>query len=467
MEELRRSVKVFFLAAWVLCGVAAAAEPEVRALEQRVERLEQEKSQLLDVVRQMQERLDRLEGRAATPEAAAPVELASRVGKLEAQAAEQKDKGTLWSDRGEEIQFSGRVEMEYRDTERETDYYRQSTANPDGTFQFDKAVLQVDVKFTRDIDALLRLDMYENDARIKEAYLDWEHLPIHSRVRVGLQDVFWRPSRITEVYPLPGAAFWRSRDLGIDWRWQLDPVYGHLAVYNGLPLADHEIGEDESFPMIRDDFANVDMNNNKVLGAGLGWKQGWTDDLSTDVLVFAALGDISHEDREFLALAFPPLTLPGYTLAGYPADGDSDRLRAGINALLEWRELRLFGQYMTAEDGALERDAWYVEAAYRFQSGRKYFRSFRPLVRYGEIENDLPANPFSSLTWDRHRWTLALITEVAKNIELKAEYYWNLEDTGVGDIDFGLLPDRIPYTTYPRHDYMDNNEFLLQLRWEF
>ncbi len=472
MEARPNSVKCFFLA---LCGLAMLAWPSparsAESLEQRVERLEQENTQLRGLVQSMQSRLEQLEGgaavKAATRAKSASPGMEQRVAALEERDTEQKNKGWVYSQKGEKIRLSGRVEVEYRDTQGEDDYYLQRTEHPVGTFQLDKAVLRLDSRFTKDVDGTLRVDVYDNDAKLREAYLDWANLPVDSRLRVGLMQKFFRPARLTETYPLVGTAFWRSRDLGVEWKWQVAPVYGYAALYNGLLLNDKEIGEDDSFPLIRDDFEGVDLNQNKELALGLGLQQDWGEWGGTDLLAFGTRGRLSDADQLFLREAFEPVVLPGSVIEGYPDSRADRKTRVGVNARYEVLGARLAGQYIRARDGELDRDGWYAEMSYLWEREGKYFTAFRPLLRYGELAGDLPAGPFNSLSWDRRRWTLALITTLHDDLYLKTEYAWNDETTGADALDFSAFPDRFPYTGYSRRDSINNDEFLLQLRWEF
>jgi hypothetical protein len=471
VKELKLCVKLFFMLALFLMASSSINAAQSN-LEERVNGLEKENRLLRQMLGDMQKRLDDIEKKqpdGRTEQKKPPASVEKRLDKLETASKEQKNKGLLPSGRGEKIKISGKVEFEYRDVEREENYYGNSTARPEGQFQLDKARLRIDAHLTRDLDGVLKLNAKESNARIKEAYLRWENLPLDSRLRIGLMPRFWRPSRLTESYPLPGTAYWRDRTLGIEWKWKYNPIFGHLAVYNGLPLGERPIGEDDSFPILQDDFNNLDFNQNKDLAAGLGFDQDWGGWGRTDLLLFGSVGKISSEDQDFLMHTFYPVPLPGtMSIDGYPDTEDDDRTRLGVSGRYRWRGLRLFGQYIDSEDGALDRDGWYTEASYKFSIPEwKYFHSLRPLLRYSELNVDTQPNPFQPLSWDREQWTLALISEVHDNVILKAEYNWNDENTGIGSWDFGLFPDRLPFTQYSHSSDINNNEFLLHLLWRF
>ena len=111
------------------------------------------------------------------------------------------------------------------------------------------------------------------------------------------------------------------------------------------------------------------------------------------------------------------------------------------------KELTLVGEGARFDDGVLERTAWYVQGSHKWKFKRTYLCSFEPLIRYGKLDTDWTKSFSKSASWDREMLTVALITELAKNVKLKAEYYINDEKTG----------DRS----------VNNDEFLVQLEYKF
>ena len=106
------------------------------------------------------------------------------------------------------------------------------------------------------------------------------------------------------------------------------------------------------------------------------------------------------------------------------------------------------GRYVAgiSKVGALKRTTGYGEAAYQVEFEEplvfgQLIRSVTPLVRYGwlDVDTDRPPDPDNTLTWDRQRWTLGVITEVRRTLLLKIEYCFNDEDTGDGDRDTNEL----------------------------
>ena len=154
------------------------------------------------------------------------------------------------------------------------------------------------------------------------------------------------------------------------------------------------------------------------------------------LLGFAGTGNITDDDIAFLQ------KIPGY---GYSQDATHQFVggQAGYT-IANWD---FFSQYIAGKDGNLDRSGWYAEISKLFTFGDfKYLQSIRPLVRYGQYNVDIAPSPYSkrgSFTWDREQWLLALITQIRSNLNFRAEYSFNDEETGGPNAD--------------------NNEILLQL----
>jgi len=415
---------------WLPVGGFAEVDPSTQ---QRIDRLENENRELRTLVEELQRRLEAVENRFPSPKiseeypasATQPLEdLDQRVKVLEDQE-EKHEKGWMRSLRRKWFELGGEIQLEYRDTERERDSRAGVTDHPYGQFQIDHVRLSPRVRFTDDI--ILEADFdagQQATSDLQEAYLLWQNLPLDSGLTIGQQKKFYRPSRKTESYPLAGTAFWHDRDLGISGKSEWGPFYSHLAFMNGLRMDDDEIGEDESFPILADDFEYGDFNQNKEISAGLGWKEKSKQWGEIDLMFFGVWGELSNDDEVFL------LGLPRYRLI---QDGDT-RERYGANLDYQWNEANLFFQYINSDDGGLERDAWYLQTSYRFKPELKYLLSIEPLVRYGELNLNLDPVPTNSRMWDRQQWTVAFIMELIKDVFLRTEYTVNDEETGADDI---------------------------------
>lgn len=419
--------------------------------EQRIERLEKENQELRSVIDELRGRLNVLEKKLQQPAETVeqqkppePGEQPSLLEKIEERIIDLEDfkenneKGWIKSKKREWLEIGGEIELEYIDTQNESDSRAGETADPHGQFQIDHVRLSPRVRFTDDLT--LEADFDAGDqatSDLQEAYLTWENLPLNSEVKIGQHKRFFRPDRKTESYPLAGIAYWRDRVLGLTIENNFDPFYTYFSLVNGSRLNDERIGEDESFPMVVDDLDGRDANDNKEIGLGLGWERKndtWGD---VDFMLFAVMAELSHDDERFLH------RLPGYGRF----EEDDDRYRYGANLEYQIWDAELFSQYITSEDGGLDRDAWYVQTSYEYEPELKYLQSVEPLARYGRLNMNLSPFPTNSLLWDREQWTLAVIFELTDDVFLRTEYTVNDEDTGAGDIR--------------------NNEALIQLELRF
>jgi hypothetical protein len=119
---------------------------------------------------------------------------------------------------------------------------------------------------------------------------------------------------------------------------------------------------------------------------------------------------------------------------------------ASVESML--KGVSIGGKYIRANDGALDRYGWFVQALYRISLGeRRPFAAVCPLLRYGHLEIGLPNIPADPRTWDRSMTTLALLIEIASGLTLKTEYCINGEATS--------------------EDNVSNDEFLMQIEARF
>ncbi len=456
-------------------AVALCAEPrslygeENQAVEERIQKLEDENQLLRDLVKNLQKRLEKLEGvtlpaqeikedgkkkkkdensdkqgTAGIPSAGtAAIDLDDRMDIDGGVTQDAAGKGPEWlpSLFGEEFRLGGRLQVEYFNPEQEERVPSARTDYPGGGFHVDELSLYLDGDFKNDIRLHTRFDITGEDQGLVEGYIDFENLYFNSELRIGLQDRFFRPGRYTETYPLPGIAFWRSRVLGATWKGTYDPVYAYVSVTNGTQLGDRQLGEDKSAQMISDDDIEYDMNGDKELSAGLGIDVDFAPYGKLDLLGFGLTGELSSEDVTFLQTEVP----------GYGFSFNQDKELAGVNLDYGIGEWDLFAQAIAGRDGDLERFAWYTELSYRFQfEGMKFLNSLRPLIRYGELDTNMTPQPFmanGSLTWDREQWLIGAVAELVRNVYFRMEYAFNEEDTGGSDAN--------------------NNEFLFQLEVRF
>lgn len=415
-----RTVSVsLWIAAAMVCGAAAAEEN----LDERVDRLERENRELRGLVDELRGRLERLEGEEPT-DAASGVETAIE----ETVDPEEVKEPSEWlpSIDGETFRLGGRLQFGFYDIENETQLRSAMPESPGGSFEVEEFRLYLDADFSNKIRFYSASD-FENavdGSGIKEAYVDFEELPLNTELRLGLQPRFMRPGRYTENYPLAGTAFWRSRVLGVDLKNTLGPVYTHLSAVNGPELRARRAGIDDSSPMVSDNESDIDANGDKELGAGIGLDLDFGEYGRADILGFGASGELSGDDVLFLQTEIP----------GYGQSADETKNFYGANLEYKIGEWDFFAQAIQGQDGEMERFAWYSELSYKFEfDGLRYLNSLRPLVRYSSLDTDLLPRAFSrngSLTWDRRQWLFGMIAELVSNVDFRAEYALNDEDTG-------------------------------------
>lgn len=427
--------------AFLFCGasIVSANGSDADELHDRVEKLEQENKELRELLRAMQNRLDEIEQRPAetakpaTPEMTPTIEPPPIVEELERQIEDIQDgleSSWLPSLGGDEFRLGGRVRVNYFNPQRETELPSARTRYPDGTFQFDEFRLQLDADLSRRIRFYSKFDAVSTDdsTRLAEAYIRFREFPLESELYIGLLPYFYRPSRETAHFPLPGVAIWKNRDVGVIWEANYDPFVLYASVMNGLELDTRRIGFDRSADIISMDRADFNFSNEMEFGAGLGLEFDFDQYGEVSLLGFGTTGKLSNRDVGFLQREVP----------GYGQSFSKRQERIGANLGYEIDNWELFAQTIFAQDGEMDRLTWYAEASHRFRiRDMRWLRSIRPLIRYSALDTGLNPRPYSadgSLTWDRSQWLFAIITELARNITFRTEYALNLEDTGGPDI---------------------------------
>ena len=342
---------------------------------------------------------------------------------------------------GDKIKIGGELEFEFVKTQDDEDF-PLGPKNPEGRFQVDKVRFKAKAKARDDIEFKFKLDFEIDEVEIDEAYLTIEDIvPFDQKISFGLQDRFISDSieRWTEGSPMARTAFWRYPDLGIQYKGKYESVYWYASLTNGLVLDDEkEIGKDEAKRdyIIRDDFEDIDLNENKQVGIGLGLAPNLADLGFLDVLVFGYFSKLSDDDLDLVK-----------DLLAAPDIDDRTQGRYGANLAYTKDALEIYTQYVKAEDSFLLRHSWFVQASYKLDLDLRYLKAIQPLFRYGEYRTNQTPEEDEYLTWDRKRCTIALLSHIEERVILKLEYAINDEKTG------GEKPK--------------NDEFLAQLEYEF
>jgi hypothetical protein len=343
----------------------------------------------------------------------------------------------LISLRGGQVKLGGEFEIEFISSENNQAPLNNSNAR----FAIDKIVLTPQVAFTDAITFQADIEFSaEKQTKIDEAWVAYKGLPYKTFVKVGLEDVFIKPHRKTESYPINGHAFFQDEDLGLHAGGEVDRFYWRASITNGRRLANRHIQEDIVYPIIHDDDFNVERNHNKEIGLGVGVKHHFKEGHEIDVLPFLYIGQLSDNDITGIAGL--------QSISTYGASTDDSKDRFGINVEYLLDDFTFFFQYISATDGSMDRKGWYIQPSYKVHlDGRETFTAVEFLFRYDDYNVDLTEVFADSRTWDRQQVTLAAITDVVKNIKIKAELNLHDESTGGAEVD--------------------NNEILVQLEAKF
>jgi len=359
-------------------------------------------------------------------------------------ASSSNDTGEpILSLRGGMVKIGGELELEFVKSESNSNPSSNPSItydnNPNARMSIDKFVLSPEVHLSEQM--MFRADIEAEGAgkiKVDEAWVQYNGLPLNTWMTVGLKDIFMKPHRKTEAYPILGYAFWQDEDLGIFLGGEHEMVYWRLSISNSRRLADRRIQEDDVFPITTDDDDNVEKNGNKQMGLGIGIDLPIKENHKIDILPFYYHSRLSGNDVSYLQ---------GISTYGSSV-GKKKQERYGFNFEYLLDAFTLFAQVMRTTDGIMDRDGWYIQPSYKIKcKERKSFNAFEFLLRYEEYNVDLTKDPTDSRTWDRETITLAILTDVVKNTKLKTEYYFNDESTGGSGVN--------------------NNEFLVQLEVKF
>jgi hypothetical protein len=277
-------------------------------------------------------------------------------------------------------------------------------------------------------------------AYLGEAHVRFRGLPLSSYLDVGLYERYPKDhyKQKTEGYPLIGSAFWRDDYWQITWAGKANCFYWRLSAGNGYSVGERSVSEDNAtaFRMMADRASDSDFHCWEW-GLNMGIQTTLAEKANLDVLGFIYTDGLSDEDMAELQASLP----------GYDSHSRTKR-RWGTGIKLTYPPFTFYTQCLKARDGELDRDGWFAELSYKIKLRQNsWFTAVEPVLSYGVLNVDWDKAPGSPWSWDREKLILALIFDLCPNVKLKAEYYWNQEDTGDGQVD--------------------NNECLLQLEIKF
>lgn len=329
------------------------------------------------------------------------------------------------------IKIGAIVELQYLDVEGKGGFSHQDsginkveTRSPQ--IGLDKAVLSLDSPMTENLDYYMELKMLDSRAYLDRHYLTLTVPRLNTKLEVGKNKPFINTSRRTEIYPLIGSAYWRTREYHIVSETNVSvhnfEISWNLSLAQQRPLGTREAAKDQSFKMLvyGESEAKDGQTFEKGAGLSLGYEMfrisawgfvgsliddyDWKNQLSQSIQHYDSLGDPENKTHYWYG-------------ARFDLDPSSTHLRA---------------EYIRSKDGLLPRWGYYGELSHRLQvSSFPILKSIEPLFRLDklDVQNLSPqlANP---LTWDRTMKTFAVILEFDPTLSLNLEYYQIEENTG-------------------------------------
>jgi hypothetical protein len=328
-------------------------------------------------------------------------------------------------------------------------------------------------------------DEFTTSAGIEEFHITF-HLPFEHKLKIGLDERWMRPSRKTETYPMLGTAFWWDETMQVllkgekltDWG-----LYYALGWGTGLTFGSKDIGNRKS-PITPganagEDriFHDDDWGDEKKweYTAGLGFRYGLNPEKDRkrkteylDLRVYYFNSRMLDDEIQYLQ----------DHVSGYLGTLQHQH-RAGARFEYSRRGFYAETEYVWARDARLDRYGSSFALGYKFQlgpegKGYKYgkektgiFKSVFPLVRFDVLEHSLRGFVLDSASglpvkyrknvndpamWNRTQLTLAVITELTDNMEMRLEYVIRDENTG-------------GFTSAERN--VDNDEMLLFFSFKF
>ncbi len=382
-------------------------------------------------------------------------------------------KSWLPSMKGEYFELHGEMEFEFVSTQNEegrptgTGGTDLTTDNKKPHFNFDKIVLmpigrlgknnmlKLELEWGHDGDSGAEVAL--QDAYFQSNFLLGENAPLDMDlwVRLGRDERWMKPGRITESYPYLGTIMWRDDEvqfvIGVDTEF----VYWRGSLGSGFDLGQRALGEDGSFESMQDDSNFTQGEQKRELSTGIGVRFQ-EEDIKADLITYYINDKMNNEENSDGARTGDVQVLdalPGYheLESGAPTPNQN---RLGFRVTLDALGATSMTEYVYMQDGLLKRHVWYSLLGYKQKldgfdvNGRKWLTGIMPLIRFDNLDVIIDKSASDSRTWDRWGTTLGLIIDVMDNVKLKTELIWNKEQTGGGN-------------------RIDNNEFLTQLEAKF
>jgi hypothetical protein len=332
-------------------------------------------------------------------------------------------------------------------------YAQRDRVVPARRGQLDKFTIGVNAEFDRHFSLVAQGRFEADEAWVKTAYGQLDNLPFSQRIRFGLDERIFKPTRRTESYPLIGSAFWRAHDFGISYRIRIPDsknsdsyTYMKASVANGLTLDPREPGEQEQYYIVSDrkPGSAADLGENEEYSLALGARLGKGKKRWLDISLFGLVSRLDDSDAAFLNLHINSVD----TTLGTARRGDSKWRRGGA-LTVRYAGFFFQGMYLKARDSELFHEGYYIQPSYRLDIRHKWLRSAELVLRTGRLIMDMDKSIAQPMSWDRDELTVAALLEIRKGVVLKLEYTVYGEEPGKGN------------------RAVKNNEFVFQLELRF
>ncbi len=350
--------------------------------------------------------------------------------------------------------------------------------DPGEHLEISTVTFTLDATWAEGIDGRIKvdfIDLYDRNPTsedrqidVDEAWIRFGHemepaelpeVPWGMYLKIGKMPKFERQDdRHLESYGLSATVFNRFEDLGVEFGASFGRhFYTKLTATQGNPLFMRDPnalagdnGVPETFDPTREprlgsgvvvpydaEIEDLDSDGDLETGAALGLRfANASGDRAVDFMAFAyrrklaetvALeGTLYGGDLDLLR---GPLNQIPYALT------DDDKSEFGANLWLYWSGFSLFGQWVEQDLAGLDRSAWEVELAWRWDlpprwgvGGKQLFSYLQPAVRFSELDPQFgnPAGtPTPSFAWFWEKLDIGVRIGILGGIDLTLEYAAN------------------------------------------
>ena len=427
---------------------------------------------------------------------------------------------TVFADDNEWIDamdLSGELELEFIDVEGEGGFSnkddvpdRLKVKNRSPFVRIDKFVLKPKIEISENVYLKSYLRFESGETYLDKVFATIKLKKYNSKIEIGKNTPYYRPKRRTEVYPILGTAFWKGREIHVEYHGKLNigsaRAFVSVALAQKRPIDDDDVAEDKSFKMLALDDHDIQKEDNKANNFTFGGSLGFSI-AGLKIMGYGVVGKLmDNSDTEYLyddlehykniidddQDKFNEKNEESYK-AKYGEDDYKNKLKDDFEAneiedtfyfyagRVSFNKFGIHFQteLLKAMEGYLGRTGWYAEASYGIKLHNRKdlpFSRIEPFVRFGELlidkdfvmtdeevekekeDKDLTIRkirrmPNMPKTWDRQLFVGALLIDILENTKLKLEYYVINELTGG--------------TSEDKSDTTKDNTFLAQFEVKF